>query len=165
MVRKLAVVLAAVLGVMSFPVVWGSAAPQPPATRTLVQNIRSVDQHLDRALRLLNAAEEIVDTKQMGKTDRAIEQAMGLVGDAERKADQALSMVRQVEATKLTKAQVEQVERLSAEARTQVRAAQALIDRTGQKTANHRKLRGVLIGADNRMDQAVKVLKQIGARL
>jgi hypothetical protein len=74
-------------------------------------------------------------------------------------------MVRQVEATKLTKAQVEEVERLSAEARTQVRAAHALIDRTGQKTANHQKLRGVLIGADNRMDQAVKVLKQIGARL
>ncbi len=165
MVRKLAVVLAAVVGVMSFPVIWGSAAPQPPATPTLVQNIRSVEQHLDRALRLLNAAEELVDAKQMGKTDRAIDQAMGLVGDAERKADKALSMVRQVEATKLTKAQVEEVERLSAEARTQVRAAHALIDRTGQKTANHQKLRGVLIGADNRMDQAVKVLKQIGARL
>ncbi|MGH2372147.1 MAG: hypothetical protein ACRDIC_01525 [bacterium] len=165
MIRKLAVVLAAALVFMSFPIVWGSAAPQPPATRTLVENIRSVDHHLDRALRLLNAAEELVDAKQMGKTERAIDQAIGLVGDAERKAYEALTMVREVEATKLTKAQVEQVERLSAEARTRVREAQALIDRTGQKTANHRKLRGVLIGADNQMDRALKVLKQIGARL
>jgi hypothetical protein len=164
MVRKLAVVLTAVLGLMSVFVAWGNAASQPPATSAVAQNIRSLDQHLDRALRLLNAAEEIVDTKQMGKTDRTIDQAMGLVADAERKAGEALTIIRQVEATKVTKAQVEQLERLSAEARTQVQAAQALVDRIGQKTANHRKLRGVLIGADSRMDQALKVLKQMGAR-
>lgn len=165
MVRNLAVILAVTLGLISFSVVWGSAAPQPAAPRTLVQDIQSVDHNLDRALRLLNAAEELVDTKQMGKTDRAIDQAMGLVGDAERKAGEALSMVRQAGTTKLTKAHVEQVERLSTDARSQVRAAQALVDRTGQKSMNHRKLRGVLIGADMKMDQAVKVLKQIGARL
>ncbi len=163
MTRKLAIILAAALVFMSFPTASGSAASPPPAARTLVENIRSVDHHLDRALRLLNAAEELVDAKQMGKTERAIDQAMGLVGDAELKAYEALTMVREVEATKVTKAQVAQLERLSTEARTRVREAQALVDRTGQKTVNHRKLRGVLIGADNQMDRALKVLKQIGA--
>ncbi|HET8679005.1 MAG TPA: hypothetical protein VFM39_02730 [bacterium] len=167
--RKLAIVLTTALVFMSIPIVRGSAAspppPAPPAARNMVENIRSVNHHLDRALRLLNAAEELVDTKQMGKTEPAIDQAMGLVADAERKAYEALTMVREVEATKVTKAQVAQLERLSADARTRVREAHALVDRTGQKTANHQKLRGVLIGADNQIDRALKVLKQIGASL
>ncbi len=163
MVRKLALVLAIILGVMSVPIVWANAASQTP--RNLASNLRFVDQRLDRALRLLNTAEEFVNAKQMDKTDRAIDQAMRLVRDAERKADSALSIFRQVKATALSKVQLEQVERLSAEARNQVREAETLIDRTGQKTLNHRKLRGLLVGADKQMDQAMTMLQQIVAGL
>ncbi len=164
MIRKLTVVLAIVVGITSVPIVWGNAPAEAAATRTLAQNIRTVDQHLDRALRLLNAAEELVNTKQMNK-DQAIDQAIRLVGEAERKADKALSTVRQVEAAKLTKVQVEQVERLAAEARAQVREAEAVIDRVAQKSANYKKLRGLLIGADRQIDQAAKLLHKIVAGL
>ncbi len=160
MIRKLTVVLAIVVGIMSVPIVWGNAPAEAAVPRTLAQNIRTVDQHLDRALRLLNAAEELVNTKQMN-TDQAIDQAMRLVGEAERKADKALSTVRQVEAAKLTKVQVEQVEKLAAEARAQVREAEAVMDRIAKKSANHKKLRGLLIGADKQIDQAAKLLHKI----
>jgi hypothetical protein len=155
------VALAIVMGIMSVPIVWRNAPLQAAATpRTLIQNIRAVDQHLDRALRLLNAAEEFANTKQMSQ-DQAINQAIRLVGEAERKADKALNIVRQVEAAKLTKGQVEQVERFAAEARFQVREAEAVIDRIAKKNTNHKTLRGLLIGADRRIDQAAKLLHKI----
>ncbi len=164
MIRKLSVALAIVVGITSVPIVWGSAPAAAAAARTLAQNIKTVDQHLDRALRLLNTAEEFVNSKQMNK-DQAIDHAIRLVGEAERKADKALATVRQVEAAKLTKVQAEQVERLAAEARAQVREAEAVIDRVAQKSANHKKLRGLLIGADRQIDQAAKLLHKIVASL
>lgn len=164
MIRKLSVALAIAVGITSAPIVWGGAPAAAAVARTLAQNIKTVDQHLDRALRLLNTAEELVNSKQMNK-DQAIDHAIRLVGEAERKADKALAIVRQVEAGKLTKVQAEQVERLAAEARAQVREAEAVIDRVAQKSTNHKKLRGLLIGADRQIDQAAKLLHKIVASL
>jgi len=153
------------MGIMSVMIVSGNVSVQAAtAPRTLVQNIRVVDQHLDRALRLLNTAEELINKKQMSQ-DQAIDKAIQFVGEAERRTDKALSIIRQSEATKLTKAQGEQVERLAAEARAQVREAEAIVDRIAKKTANHKLLRGLLTGADRQMDQAARMLHKIVAGL
>lgn len=159
------VLLAIALGIMSLQIVWGNAPLQAAtAPSSLVKNIRTVDQHLDRALRLLNTVDEFVSKKHMGQ-DKAIDQAIRLVGEAERKADQALNIVRQGEPAKLTKAQLEQVERLAAEARAQVREAEAVIDRVATKTMNHKHVRALLMGADRQIDKAAKLLHKIAAGL
>lgn len=162
--QRIAIIVMIMLAIVTTPVfaVYG-ASPNPP--RNLAQTLKVVDQHLDRTLRVLNAAEELVDTKHMARADRAVDQAIQLVRDAERKLDKALTVVRTAEATKLSKTQVEEVERLSAEARNQVREAEAIVDRTRVNDMNHKKLRGLFISADKHMDQALKMLKQIIASL
>jgi len=159
----LALVLTLVLG-LSLQPVWG-APSSVPSTRISVHDIRFVEQRLDRVLRLLNTAEELVAASHLDKTDQGIAQTMRLVRGAEVKTDGALTLFRHLEATSLSKGPVGQVERLSTDARTLIRDAVALVDRTGHKTTNYKKLRGLLIGADMQIDQARKVLQQMGAVL
>src|SRR5207302_12870 len=47
----------------------------------------------------------------------------------------------------------------------QLREAEAMIDRVAQKTQNHKLLRGLVTGADHRIDEAVKMLRRIAASL
>ncbi len=164
MLRKLVFVIVSLVGVVSVTTTW-AASPQASSPRTLAQNLRFVDQSLDRALRLLNTAEELVSVKRMDKTDRAIGQAMPRLRDAERSVSNALNMFRQTEATKPSKGQLEQVQRLSTEGRQQLRETRATVERTAQKNFNYKKLRGLLIGADKQMDQVLKTLSQIVAGL
>jgi len=109
--------------------------------------------------------EELVSAKRMDKTDRAIGQAMPRLRDAERIVGDAMNMFRQAEATKPSKGQLEQVQRLSTEGRQQLRETIALVERTARKNFNYKKLRGLLIGADRQMDQGLKTLSQIVAGL
>jgi hypothetical protein len=162
---RLVLVIISIFGVVSVTTTWGKASPQAPSGITLAQSLRFVDQRLDRALRLLNTAEELVTVKRMDKADRAIGQALPLLRDAERSVGNALNMFRQAEATKPSKGQFEQVQRLSTEGRQQLRETTAIVERTAQKNANYKKLRGLLIGADKQMDQVLKMLSQIVAGL
>lgn len=161
MPRMLVLVIISIVGVVSVTTTWTKASPQAPSPSTLAKNLRFVDQHLDRALRLLNTAEELVSAKRMDKTDRAIGQAIPLLREAEKSVGNALNMFRQAEATKPSKGQLEQVQRLSTEGRQKLRETISTIERTAQKNFNYKKLRGLLIGADKQMDQVLKTLSQI----
>jgi len=155
MMRKLLPLLAAVLGIVCLPALAVRAAPATGLAKTMQQ----VDAALDRALRNLNAAEELVSKKHLAATD----QPMRHVRDAEEKIGQAVNLFRTVEATKPTKGQLEQVQRVLTEVRGQLREAGALIDRSGQKSKDHKLLRGLVTGADHRVDQAMKMLRQMAA--
>lgn len=164
MVRILALAFALILSSPSLQPVLG-ASSQAPSTRIAVRDIRFVEQRLDRVLRLLNTAEELVAASHLDKTDQGIAQAVRLVRDAERKTNDALVLFRHLEATSLSKGPVGQVERLSTDARALIREAVVLVDRTGRKSMNYKKLRGLLIGADTQIDQARKMLLQMEATL
>jgi hypothetical protein len=155
MTRKLLPLLAVVLGLVSLPALVARAAPATGLAKTMQQ----VDADLDRALRNLNAAEELVNKKHLAATD----QPMVHVRGAEEKIGQAVNMFRTVEATKPTKTQIEQVQRALTEARGQLREAGSLIDRSGQKSKDHKLLRGLVSGADHRVDLAMKMLRQMAA--
>src|SRR5205809_747237 len=85
--------------------------------------------------------------------------------DMMRKVESALAMVRALGSTKPSKEQLGQIEQLIGEARAQLREAEAMIDRVAQKTQNHKLLRGLVTGADHRIDEAVKMLRRIAASL
>ncbi|TMJ08934.1 MAG: hypothetical protein E6G99_03505 [Bacillati bacterium ANGP1] len=106
-----------------------------------------------------------MDKKQMAAKDQMVARAMRLTGEAARKIESALAMVRALGSTKPSKEQLGQIEQLIGEARAQLREAEAMIDRVAQKTQNHKLLRGLVTGADHRIDEAVKMLRRIAASL
>jgi len=162
MMRKAALLLVLIVGMTNIPVLTVHAASTPA---NLAKALQQVDQLLDRARRNLAAADELVDKKQMAAKDQMVDRAMRLTGEAERKIESALAMVRALGSTKPSKEQLGQIERLIGEARAQLREAEALIDRVAQKTQNHKLLRGLVTGADHRIDEAVKMLRRIAASL
>ena len=162
MIRRLALLILLVAVIVSVPAPAARAA-LPPAN--LAKALQQVDQLLDRALRNLTAADELVEKKQMAAKDQAVDRAMRLTREAERKIESALAMVRALGSTKPSKEQLAQIERLIGEARAQLREAEAMIDRVTQKTQNHKLLRGLVTGADHRIDDAVKMLRRIAASL
>lgn len=162
MMRKLALLIVVVVGIVSVPIPAGRAATTPT---TVAKALQQVDQLLDRAIRNLTAADELVEKKHMAANDQAVDRAMRLVREAEQKIDAALAMVRGVGSTKPSKEQLARVERLIGEARGQLIQAEASIDRAAQRTQNHKLLRGLVTGADHRIDEAVKMLRRIAASL
>ncbi|TMJ10042.1 MAG: hypothetical protein E6G98_08060 [Bacillati bacterium ANGP1] len=162
MMRKVALLLVLIVGMTNLPVLTVHAA-SPPAN--LAKALQQVDQLLDRARRNLAAADELVDKKQMAAKDQMVARAMRLTGEAARKIESALAMVRALGSTKPSKEQLGQIEQLIGEARAQLREAEAMIDRVAQKTQNHKLLRGLVTGADHRIDEAVKMLRRIAASL
>src|SRR5207247_1325756 len=109
------------------------------------------------------AADELVDKKQMAAKDQMVARAMRLTGEAARKIESALAMVRAVGSTKPSKEQLGQIEQLIGEARAQLREAEAMIDRVAQKTQHHKHLRRLVTGADHRLGEAVKRAPPIAA--
>lgn len=61
----------------------------------------------------------------------------------------------------MSKAQVEQIERLVVEARGQLRRAEAMIDRAVQSSADHKRLQEMLTAADQQVDAALKMIHDI----
>lgn len=159
--RTFALLVVLMVAIVSVP---AAQAATPPPTG-LAKALQQVDQLLDRAIRNLRAADELVDKKHLAANDQAVDRAMRLVQEAEQKIDSALGMIRAVGSTKPSKEQLAQVERLIGEARVQLREAEASIDRAVQKTQNHKLLRGLVTGADHRIDEAVKMLRRIAASL
>ncbi len=162
MMRKLALLVVLVVVIVSVPAPAAHAALPPTS---LAKALQQVDQLLDRALRNLSAADELVEKKQMAAKEQVVDRAMRLTREAERKIDSALAMFRALESTKPSKEQLAQIERLITEARGQLREAESLIDRVTQKTQDHKLLRGLVTGADHRIDEAVKMLRRIAAGL
>jgi len=160
--RKVTLLLVLIVGIASVPALTVHAATTPA---NLAKALQQVDQLLDRAFRNLTAADELVEKKQMAAKDQAVDRAMRLTREAEQKIQSALAMVRALGSTKPSKEQLAQIERLIGEARVQLRAAEASIDRAAQRTQNHKLLRGLVTGADHRMDEAVKMLRRIAASL
>ncbi len=165
MLGKIALILALVVSVVSIPVLSSSAAPPTMSKPALVRNVRMIDQYLDRALRNMRAAERLVDEKHLSNADAAVDQALRLVRSAEIKVDRALGVVRSAEASKLSTEQVEQVERLSREARRELRRADSMVARLTYRSMEFKRLRSMLKDADRQVDQALSLLRQIIAGL
>ncbi len=158
MVRKIALVLVVVLGVVTIPVLstYAATAPQP---------LRRVDGLLDRSLKELRVAERFADQKHLGSADRMIDQAIQQARAAEKTVDKALALVRRVGPQKLSKAQGEEIERLIKHAQSQLRQAEAMIDRATQQSEDHKRLRRMFGRVDRQVDEALKLLHELVAKL
>jgi len=108
MMQRLALLIVLAVGIVSVPAPAAHAALPPTS---LAKALQQVDQLLDRALRNLTAADELVDKKQMAAKDQAVDRAMRLTREAERKIETALAMVRALGSTKPSKEQLAQIER------------------------------------------------------
>lgn len=160
MVGRIAIFLVVVLGVVTVPLL-----PVHAASRDRAKDLQQVDVRLDKTLKGLRAAERYADQKHLNRIDRTTDQAIRLVRGAEQKVDKALAMVRRAGKEKLSKAQVEQIERLVAEARGQLRRAEAMIDRAAQKSREHKRLREMFKDVDQHVDAALKMIHEIVAGL
>lgn len=155
--QRFGILVAAVLLTLNLPVL---AVHPAQAVTSLAQQMKQVDMALDTAIRNLNAAEERVSKKQV----KGVEKSMDLVRDAETKIGQALGIFKQLEATKPSKEQIEQIQRLLADAQAQLKQAGTLIDQSGQRSQDHKLIRGLVTGAGNQVGKAMKALRQMAVK-
>lgn len=158
MVRRIALALVIVLGIATIPILSTQAA-------TVTPSLKRVDGLLDRSLRELRAVELFADTKHLVGADQALDQAIRLTREAEKTVDQALAMVRQAGTEKLSRAQGERIEQLIKQAQSQLRQVEAAIDRVAKKSEDHKKLRRMVGRIDRHVDEALKLLHQVVAKL
>ncbi len=156
MLRRTAIALIVALVLGSLPILSQAA--------TLTQPLRRVDRLLDRSLKELHAVERFVDERHLG-VDRTVDQAIRLTREAEKTVDKALAMVRSAGKEKLSKTQGEEIERLITQAQSQLRAAEQMIDRATQKSADIKRLRKMLSSVDREIDEALKLLREVVAGL
>src|SRR2546426_1122518 len=107
MMRKVTLLLVLIVGIASVPALTVHAATTP---FNLAKALQQVDQLLDRARRNLAAADELVEKKQMAAKDQAVDRAMRLTREAERKIESALAMVRALGSTRPSKEPLPQVD-------------------------------------------------------